>query len=83
MTKNEIRLYTYIKMRLRDLALCNPKANPYNIAAVDARISELKELLKMFKGEDQCSTAAKKLRYCAKQVIPEWPKYPVGHPGKE
>ena len=67
MTKNELRLYTYIKMRLRDLA-----ANPYNIAAVDARISELKELLKMFKGEgDQCSTAAKK-------PLPEWPK-PAGH----
>lgn len=50
MTKKELQIY--VGMRLRELALCKKTGAPtYNMAAVDARISELKELLKLF-GEE-------------------------------
>lgn len=52
MTKKELRLY--VGMRLRELALCKKTGAPtYDMAAVDARISELEGLLKLFGGEDQ------------------------------
>jgi len=47
MTKRELRLY--IEMRLRELALCKKTGAPtYNMPMVEARISELEELLKLF-----------------------------------
>lgn len=50
MTKKELRMY--VGMRLRELAACKKTGAPtYNMVAVDARISELEGLLKLF-GEE-------------------------------
>ena len=44
----------YVNMRLKELALCEAVGEPrYCMRSIDARINELKELLKWFGTEDQ------------------------------
>jgi len=50
---NKKELQTYVNMRLMELQACADTGEPtYNMVAINARISELNDLLKMFGKEN-------------------------------